>query len=520
MGTTFAKFRRGIAICTSAVLIAWPLTGEWARSVASAAQSAPAAAQKTEIRVVIDGELHAFTPAPIQQNGVTLVPMRQIFNVLGAQVTWVPATKSVFAQKDGVSVSLQLDSKHAVVNGRTIVLDVPVRVVDGVTMVPLRLVADAFGAKVRWEQASRTIYIETLEYQWRQEWQQRQQEAEDAREPLTPSEIVELNDDRVVMITTDSGQGSGVIVGSRWVLTNWHVIEGASSGNVVLNDGSVISIQGVAASDEDTDLAIVQTARPLGILPVTFAEPFKVRKGDRIVAIGSPLGYQNTVSEGLISNFSHEGFTTYYQINAPIDRGSSGGAVFNEYGELVGITTGAIPDTQADLNFAVPAYYAEWLLNDLEANPPAASRIKFPESRLPDSLAGATNDQIRALLEVEFGSVQTTKGTATFSDWTVTRDAQGWLVVTAVISPSFYMLYGSDARTDLRDWAIGLAVEMRRMLPDVNFELIIYYSQVFNAEPRGFEPGVVTNLGDGRWRVRYEVMHLQYLDRLHLSDNL
>lgn len=518
MGITFAKLRRGIAMCTAAVLIAWPLTGEWARSVASAAQSAPAA-QKTEIRVVIDGEPHAFTPAPIQQNGVTLVPMRQIFNVLGARVTWVPATKSVFAQKDGVTVSLQLDSKHAVVNGKTIVLDVPVRVVDGVTMVPLRLVADAFGAKVRWEQASRTVRIETPEYRRQQEGQERQQR-EDAREPLTPAEIVELNDDRVVMITTDSGQGSGVIVGSRWVLTNWHVINGASSGNVILNDGSVISIQGVAASDKDTDLAIVQTARPLGVLPVTFAKSFTVRKGDRIVAIGSPLGYQNTVSEGLISNFTREGFTTYYQINAPIDRGSSGGAVFNEHGELVGITTGAIRDTQADINFAVPADYAEWLLRDLEANPPAASRIKFPESRLPDSLEGATDEQIRALLEVEFGSVQTKKGTATFSDWTVTRDAQGWLVVTAVISPSFYMLYGSDARTDLRNWAIGLAVEMRRMLPDVNFELIVYYSQVFNAEPRGFEPGVVTNLGDGRWRVRYEVMHLQYLDRLHLSDNL
>jgi len=514
MATTFARLRRGIAICTAAVLVAWPLTGEGTRPAAAAAQ--PSAAQQADIRVVIDGEPVDFTPAPIQENGVTLVPMRQIFSALGAQVTWVPSTKSVFAKKGSQIVSLQVGSRHVNVNGKTVTLDAPVRTVDGATMVPLRLVGDAFGARTVWNAATRTIVIETAEHSEKLE-----EAAKEARRKLTPAEIVDLNDDKVVMITTDDAQGSGVIVGGRWVLTNWHVIDGASSGDVILNDGTSIPISGVAAADEEADLAIVQTKRSLGITPVSFADADEVRKGDRIVAIGSPLGYRNTVSEGLISNVLDDGTSvTYYQINAPVDRGSSGGAVFNEYGELVGITTAVIRDTLADLNFAVPALYAELLLKDLAENPPSASRIRFPDSRLPDSLDGATNEEIRSLLEQEFGSASTTKGTATFTDWTVTRDEQGWLVVTAVISPSFYMLYGSDARTDLRHWAIDLAVELRRMLPDVNLELIVYYTQVFNAEPRGFEPGIVTNLGDGNWRIRYEVMHLQYLDRLHLSDNL
>jgi S1-C subfamily serine protease len=515
MVTKYEAFRRGIAICTAALLIAWPLTGAWAQP-AAAAESVSAAAQQTGIRVVIDGEPYAFHPAPIQENGVTLVPMRQLFSALGAQVTWVPSTKTVNAVKGGLNVTLQVGSRQAVVNGKPVALDVPARAVNGTTMVPLRLVGDAFGARTTWNAAERTIVIETAEYREEQE----RKAADEARVPLSPAEIVELNDDRVVMITTDGAQGSGVIVGGRWVLTNWHVIEGASSGSVVLNDGTTVGILGVAAADEDADLAIVQTARSLNIPAVKFADPDTVRKGDRIIAIGSPLGYRNTVSEGLISNFIEDGDITYYQINAPVDRGSSGGAVFNEYGELVGITTAVIRDTLAVLNFAVPSFYAEWLLEELAADPPAIYEIGFPGRSLPDSLAGASNEEIRKLLEREFSSTYTDKGTATFSDWSVMRDAEGWLVITANISPTFYMLYASESRGYLRNWAINMAAELRRMLPDQNLEIIIYYSRTFNALPRGFGPGVVTYLGDGEWLVRYEVMHLQYMDKIHLSDNL
>ncbi|WP_296975912.1 stalk domain-containing protein [Thermobacillus sp. ZCTH02-B1] len=514
MAATLAGIRRGIAICVAAVLVAWPLAGEWTRTAHAAAGSAAPAAQQDGIRVMLDGKPLSFTPAPIREKGVTLVPMRPIFTAFGAKVTWVSETRTVFAVKGILSVSLQADARQAVVNGEKVALDVPARLIDNTMMVPLRFVASAFGAKVRWEAGTQTVFIETAESL------EREREAAEAGGRLTPAQIVELNDDRVVMITTDTGQGSGVIVGSRWVLTNWHVIDGSDSGHVILNDGTSVGIQGVAAADEDADLAVVQTTRPLGIAPVVFADPDSVRKGDRIVAISSPLGYRNTVSEGLISNFIESGGITYYQINAPIDRGSSGGAVFNEYGELVGITTAVIRDTLASLNFAVPAYYAEPLLGELAANPPAASSVRFPGRKLPDSLAGASNEEIRELLEAKFGGVQTTKGLATFTDWTVTRDGEGWLVMTAVINPSFYMLYAEDASGELRWWAINLATEMRRMLPDVNLELIVYYSRTFNAKPRGFAPDDVTYLGDGEWRVQYEVLHLQYMDKIHLSDIL
>lgn len=552
-------FKRGLAVIAGAAMIALPLQAGWAdpasaaqassaavqapsavtqassavaqtssavaqapsafvQSPAAAAQPDAASGQHTDIRVVIDGEPRYFTPAPIQQQGITLVPMRQIFDALGAQVTWEATTRSIFAKKGSMTVALMIDSRQAAVNGTSMELAVPPRIINGVTMVPLRLVSEAFDAETTWNAAERTITIETAAYRFEQE-RLREEEAKAARPKLTAAEIVERNDDAVVMIMTDRGQGSGVIVGGRWVLTNYHVINNASEGEVVLNDGTSIDIVGVAAANERADLAIVQTVRSLHTKPVAFAELHSVRKGDRVVAIGSPLGFRNTVSEGLVSNTSYERGVLYYQINAPIDHGSSGGALFNEYGELVGITTSGVKDTMADLNFAVAAHYGEWLLADLEFDPPNEDEIRFPPSSLPDSLEDATDEEIRVLLEYEYGELFTVKGLAEFTDWNVERDSQGWLVITALIDPAFYMLYGHATADELRFWALNLGTELRRMLPDTNIELTVYYSRTFNAEPRGFAPGVVTRLDDDRWQVQYAVIHLQYMDRMHISVN-
>lgn len=512
---TRASVKRMFAICFAAAIMALPI---------QAAAAKPAAAAQTQqqaeaaIKVYIDGKAVTFTPAPVQKNGTTLVPMRPAFDALGAKVTWEQSTKTIFAQKDGTNITLQLGSSSAVINGRKVKLDAPAQTINGATMVPIRFVSEALDAKVAWEQSTRTIRITSAEYRAEQEAQAAAAAAA-ARQKLTPAEIVEMNDGRVVMITTDSGQGSGVVVGDRWVLTNYHVLTGSTEGAAHLSDGTSVKITGVAAADEDADLAIVQTSRSLFIDPVEFSSLSSVRKGDKVVAIGSPLGYQNTVSEGLISNMIFEGGVRYYQINTPIDHGSSGGALFNEFGELVGITTSGVQDTSADLNFAVSSIYGELLLSDLEFDPPSASEIKFPPSSLPDSLAGESDETIRKLLAAEFGRVQTSQGPASFTEWKVKRDAAQWIVIEAEIDPAFYMLYGNKTADELRYWAINLGIEMRRMLPGVPIEFTVKYAQTFNAEPRGLAPGDVTNLGSGRWRVDYTVIHLQYMDKLHVKVN-
>lgn len=501
----------------SAFVIALPVQAVLADTATAAVQQAVA---QTGTPVFVDDKPLSFTPSPVTKNGTTLVPMRPIFTALDAEVTWEQQTKTIFVRQDYTTITLQVGSTQAVINGKSVKLAVPVQTIEGATMVPLRFVSEALGGKAEWDAKTKSIRIYSEYYLYELETAaeyEAYEQAEQARNKLSSTEIVEANDNKIVMITTDTGQGSGIIVGDRWILTNYHVVGGASEGNVLFNDGMSLEILGVAASDESADLAIVQTSEDIGELPVRIGNSRSVKKGDRVFAIGSPLGLQNTVSEGLISNLLTEGGTNYFQINAPIDHGSSGGGLFNEYGELVGITTSGIDHSIADLNFAVEAIHAEWLLMDIESDPPAAGEIEFPPSSLPESLANASNDEIRKLMEEQYGEVQTSEGLATFKDWSVSRDAEGWLVISAVIDPPFYMLYGHQTVDELKFWTVNLGSDLRSMLPDDNIQFLIYYSQTFASKPRGFESSEVTSLGDGKWRLQYEVINLQIMDRMHLQ---
>jgi len=502
----------------SAIVIALPAQAALAPKASAAVQQQ--AAKQEGMPVFVDDKKLSFSPSPVTKNGTTLVPMRPIFTALGADITWEQQTETVFVRKSYTNVTLKVGSSQAVVNGKSVKLAAPVETISGATMVPLRFVSEALGGKADWDPGTKTIRIYSEEYLYAKEIEAEEaaiEAAEQARKKLTAAEIVEANDDKIVMISTDRGQGSGIVVGDRWILTNYHVINGVTAAIATLNDGTELDILGVAAADESADLAIVQTAEDVGELPVVIGNSASMSKGDRVYSISSPLGIQNTVSEGLISNYTTEGGTRYFQINAPIDHGSSGGGLFNEYGELIGITASGIEKTIADLNFAITASHAQWLLMELESDPPLDSELKFPPSALPSSLEGASLDEIRELMEEEYGEVQTSEGLATFKDWSVSRDAQGWLVISAVIDPAFYMLYGHQSADELKFWTINLGSELQRMLPDDNIQFLIYYSQTFDAEPRGFAPGEVTSLGGGKWRLQYDVINLQIMDRLHLQ---
>jgi serine protease Do len=501
----------------SAIVIALPGQAVFAEAASAAVQQA---AKQEGMPVFVDDKKLSFSPSPVTKNGTTLVPMRPIFTALDAEVTWEPKTKTIFVRRDYTTITLQVGSSQAVINGTTVKLAVSAQTIEGATMVPLRFVSEALGGKAEWDSKTKSIriYSEFYLYEMEEAAEQAASEAaEKTRKKLTATEIVEANDDKIVMITTDTGQGSGIIVGDRWILTNYHVVGGANEGSVMFNDGTSLDIIGVAAADEMADLAVIQTSEDIGELPVRIGDSRNVKKGERVYAIGSPLGLQNTVSEGLVSNQLSEGGTRYFQINAPIDHGSSGGGLFNEYGELIGITASGIDNSIADLNFAIAAVHAEWLMMDLESDPPAASEIEFPPSTLPDSLADASMDDIRELVEEEYGEVQTSEGVASFKDWSVSRDAEGWLVISAVIDPAYYMLYGHQTADELKFWTVNLGTELRRMLPDDKIQFLIYYSQTFSSQPRGFESSEVTSLGDGKWRVQYAVINLQIMDRMHLQ---
>lgn len=118
-----------------------------------------AALQEEAIPVILNGvELDCDQP-PVIVDGRTLVPLRTIFEGLGASVDWDGATRTVTSTLDGTTVVMTVDSVVMVKNGEAVTLDVPAKIVNGRTMVPVRAVGEAFGADVRWDGATRTVYV-------------------------------------------------------------------------------------------------------------------------------------------------------------------------------------------------------------------------------------------------------------------------------------------------------------------------------------------------------------------------
>ena len=111
------------------------------------------------IKVYLDGEVIEFDTEPVIIDGRTMVPVRGIFEKMGAEVTWDDSTKTASAVKDGTYVTMTLDSKVMYINGNPLYMDASPVIVDSRTLAPARYVAEAFGANVVWNEKSRTVVI-------------------------------------------------------------------------------------------------------------------------------------------------------------------------------------------------------------------------------------------------------------------------------------------------------------------------------------------------------------------------
>jgi serine protease Do len=155
------------------------------------------------------------------------------------------------------------------------------------------------------------------------------------------------------------GMGSGFIVGSDGViLTNAHVVEGADEVRVKLTDrrefkGKVVGV------DKQTDIAVVRIDAK-DLRPVKLGDPSKIRVGEWVLAIGSPFGFDNTVTAGIVSATSRslpEGtYVPFIQTDAAVNPGNSGGPLFNLRGEVIGVNSAIYSRTGGymGLAFAIP----------------------------------------------------------------------------------------------------------------------------------------------------------------------
>ena len=112
-----------------------------------------------DISVTLNGEYIEFDQPPVIVDDRTLVPLRAIFEAMGASVDWDDSIKAVIAVKDDVTIFLQIGSNVLLRNGEPVYLDVAAQIVNDRTMVPARAVAESFGAEVGWDEETRTVII-------------------------------------------------------------------------------------------------------------------------------------------------------------------------------------------------------------------------------------------------------------------------------------------------------------------------------------------------------------------------
>lgn len=171
------------------------------------------------------------------------------------------------------------------------------------------------------------------------------------------TEEVAKNKSAVILIKCDEALGSGFIINnSGYVITNHHVIENSNSFiGVFQNQSGEIGEKlpmDLIAFDGDSDIALLKLRSEKNYNYLYFGDSDKASEGEKVVAIGSPKGMINTVSEGIISGIRNTGEIKYIQISAPISPGSSGGALFNSKGELIGMPTFKLRNGE-NLNFAI-----------------------------------------------------------------------------------------------------------------------------------------------------------------------
>jgi len=168
------------------------------------------------------------------------------------------------------------------------------------------------------------------------------------------------------------GQGSGFIISTKGeILTNCHVVDGADKVTVTLTDGRkyLATVKGV---DEMVDLAVIKidTAESLPVAPLANSDELGI--GDWVIALGNPIGLDNTVTLGIVSNLKRSSSeigagrirSSFIQTDAAINPGNSGGPLVNEFGEVVGINTAVFANAEG-IGFAIPINKAKQIMGDL-----------------------------------------------------------------------------------------------------------------------------------------------------------
>lgn len=220
---------------------------------------------------------------------------------------------------------------------------------------------------------------------------------------LTVSDLVGRTSGAVVQIVTSDSAGKELALGSGFlispdgkIVTNYHVIKGAHSAVVKLSDGAFFPVEGVWAVDANIDIAILSVnGTELPFLRLTPSDDLRV--GDHVVAIGSPLGLEGTVSDGIISALRAESpGKNWIQTTAPVSHGNSGGPLLDMKGDAVGVITWGVNLQEGqNLNFAIPSDEVKPLLSSghQRLSLDAVQSLETPSAA--STTTGSTEDDVQ-----------------------------------------------------------------------------------------------------------------------------
>jgi serine protease Do len=166
--------------------------------------------------------------------------------------------------------------------------------------------------------------------------------------------------------------GSGFVIDpSGIVITNNHVIEGANEVTVIFTDGQKLKAE-IIGKDEKVDVAVLRVKPDKPLKAVKFGDSEKMRVGDAVIAVGNPFGLGGTVTAGIISarhrNIDSGPYDNYFQTDAAINKGNSGGPLFNMAGEVIGINTAILSPSGGSIGigFATPSATVVPIIDQLE----------------------------------------------------------------------------------------------------------------------------------------------------------
>jgi V8-like Glu-specific endopeptidase len=204
-------------------------------------------------------------------------------------------------------------------------------------------------------------------------------------------EVVSRAAPAVVLIESSAGRGSGFFVKADTIVTNAHVVGTATSVTVRKASGESIraSVQTVSSS---VDLAVLKTLdSPPTQATIPLAEASRVRAGQEVTAIGSPLGvFQNSVTRGIVSSVRRLDAVTLIQTDAAINPGNSGGPLLDRHGDAIGVATMGVRASQG-LSFAVAADHAQALLDG--ERPPSATTTPLSSLNATLQAPGASDSE-------------------------------------------------------------------------------------------------------------------------------